>query len=293
MRERLIALVIGLTLALMTGTALAMPERLGGTLDTPGNHKTLTLPAAADHSPVISLGTAVDPQTGKVVEGYAIVHYAKGGNGGGKPGSGSPLYAFMSKGAKWKTVEPWLLNPVNNGGLPYDEFDPGNNTYGGPSFAFGNLSYDIGKWEDATDGTIGNGVSGKILGDAAETFAALEADLVTPDGSNEVYFAGISDSGAIAVTVVWGIFGGPPQGRELVEWDQVYDDADYTWSTSGEAGKMDFENIATHELGHSIGLADLYTLGASEQTMYGYADYGETKKQTLESGDIAGADTLY
>jgi hypothetical protein len=64
-------------------------------------------------------------------------------------------------------------------------------------------------------------------------------------------------------------------------------------SDSGEAGKMDFENIATHELGHSVGLGDLYTDACSEQTMYGYADNGETKKRTLEAGDIKGVQELY
>jgi hypothetical protein len=107
-----------------------------------------------------------------------------------------------------------------------------------------------------------------------------------------VYFGAISAPNAIAVTIVWGIFGGPINGRELLEWDQVYD-SDYTWSLIGEANKMDFDNIATHELGHSIGLADLYTLAASDQTMYGYAGPGETNKQSLGSGDIAGTNILY
>lgn len=280
MSKKILSLIVGLALLLGANPAIAMPERAPADLNTLGTHRTLVLPAAADHSPVISLGSAVDPQTGKTVEGYAIIHYAKGGNGGGKPAGGG-LYAFLAKGAKWKTVEPWLINPANGGGLPQSEF------------ALANMMGDIAKWEDATDGLLGNGVSGDILGDGAETSATLEADLVAPDSLNEVYFAGIDELGAIAVTIVWGIFGGPPQGRELVEWDQVYDDTDYAWSTSGEAGKMDFENIATHELGHSIGLSDLYTTACSEQTMYGYAGYGETKKQTLESGDIAGADALY
>jgi len=56
---------------------------------------------------------------------------------------------------------------------------------------------------------------------------------------------------------------------------------------------MDFENIATHELGHSVGLDDLYDERSSEQTMYGYASYGETKKRTLEDGDINGVYQLY
>ena len=72
----------------------------------------------------------------------------------------------------------------------------------------------------------------------------------------------------------------------------MYDDADFDWGIA-EAGKMDFENIATHELGHAVGLGDLYTSECSEQTMYGYAGYGEIKKRDLEAGDIAGITKLY
>ena len=108
-----------------------------------------------------------------------------------------------------------------------------------------------------------------------------------------VYFGDVEDSNAIAITIVWGVFRGAPSSRELVEWDQIYDDVDFDWSMSGEAGKMDFENIATHELGHSMGLGDLYTSDCSDQTMYGYASEGETNKRTLESGDITGIQELY
>lgn len=43
--------------------------------------------------------------------------------------------------------------------------------------------------------------------------------------------------------------------------------------------RMDFENVATHDLGHRVGLADLYDAKCSEQTMYGYADYGKPRRE--------------
>ena len=103
----------------------------------------------------------------------------------------------------------------------------------------------------------------------------------------------MTDPNAIAVTIIWGIFGGSPFNRQLVEWDQIYDDATYDWSISGEAGKMDFENIATHELGHAVGMSDLYNSTCANETMYGYAAYGETKKRDLNAGDISGISKLY
>jgi hypothetical protein len=216
------------------------------------------------------------------VEGYAIVHKKNQNARGGSakpPKGGTACYGFLASGAKWKTVEPWVMNTENVNGL-----DSGT--------LFNLMDGGVSKWEDAADGTV-NGFGPTILGSGSITSSTLTVDNASPDGANEVYFGSISDSGAIAITSVWGIFGGPPQNRELIEWDMVFDEADFGWSTSGESDKMDFENIAVHELGHAFGLADLYTSACAEETMYGYATEGETKKQTLNAGDIQGISALY
>lgn len=233
---------------------------------------------AVEVSPnVFSLGTAI--VDGKVVEGLMFVHYAKDKHenakppwaGGGKGGGESTCYEFLSKGAKWKTNEGWVVNPANTEGLS-------------DSFILSNLAGDIQKWEDSS--------STDIFGTGSITNSILEVDTNSPDGLNEVYFGDVDSVGAIAVTIVWGIFSGPPSKRELVEWDQIYDQVDFSWSSSGEAGKMDFENIATHELGHSVGMG--HPSGdCAEETMYAYADFGETKKRTLNQGDIVGISELY
>lgn len=288
---------MGVTLV-FSARALAAKPRFGlATVNPSGGRATVLIPEhAIEVAPgVFSLGTGLDH--GRIVEGYAFLRYKKGfgkptgcnndgkcqgwedpscadctGGGGNGESNGSTCYGFLSKGAKWKALEPYLVNPANTKGL--DE-----------TFVVSNLATDVEKWETAA------GVD--ILGSGGATTETLVADLQSPDDKNEVYFADIDSPGAIGVTIVWGIFRGPPSGRELVEWDQVYDDYDFAWSSTGEAGKMDFENIATHELGHSVGLDDLYKDKCTEQTMYGYADYGETKKQTLEAGDIAGVKELY
>jgi bacillopeptidase F (M6 metalloprotease family) len=53
------------------------------------------------------------------------------------------------------------------------------------------------------------------------------------------------------------------------------------------------QNVATHEAGHVVGLDDLYDIGYSGLTMYGYVSYKETMKISLEAGDIAGAQSLW
>ena len=226
---------------------------------------------------VFSLGTARDAD-GRLVQGFMFVHDKRenakppqAGIGGG----GSTCYAFLAKGAKWKTVEPYIVDPFNTAVL--DE-----------GFVRSNLALDIQKWETAA------GININIIGDENVSGIVDRANIGNLNGKNEVIFADVGSSGTIAVTIVWGIFSGPVTGRELVEWDQIYDDVDFDWSSSalGEAGKMDFENIATHELGHSVGMGHP-SGGCTEETMYAYANFGETKKRDLNTGDIAGIGKLY
>ncbi len=51
---------------------------------------------------------------------------------------------------------------------------------------------------------------------------------------------------------------------------------------------MDFQNIVTHESGMGHPSDD-----CTEETMYRFASLGETKKRTLNAGDIAGIKKLY
>ena len=234
-------------------------------------------PRAAEVAPnIFSLGSAIDPASGKQVEGLAIIHpkkaAAKPDQAGGGAQTKNRCYAVLAKGAAWKTTEAWLVNPANSRGL--DE-----------SFVVSNLIADVAEWENAA----GNS---NIFDDGSATATALSADNSAPDGLNEVYFGAIDGEGTIAVTIVWGIFSGPVGQRELVEWDMVFDQTDFDWASDGRAGAMDFENIAQHELGHAFGLGHPGD-GCSEETMYRFADYGEIKKRDLNTGDIAGINQLY
>ncbi len=60
----------------------------------------------------------------------------------------------------------------------------------------------------------------------------------------------------------------------------------------GDPTMMDYQNIATHEFGHAVGLGHPEDT-CTEETMYAFAAFNETKKRTLEAGDIAGVNDLY
>lgn len=230
-----------------------------------------SLPAkAVEVAPgLYKLGQVYDYELDAFLEGYAFVHKnPQAKSGSARAPKGTTCSAVLATGAKWKSVEPW--ETFTGAGLT-------------DTFVLDRLNHSINTWEEAagTSNILGTGSLG----------AGSPNDPYTFDNKNQVSF-GHLDNGTIAVTVVWGVFGGPSRNRVLVEWDQVYN-TDYQWSESGEAGKMDFWNIAIHELGHSMGLADIYNSACSEVTMYGYGDYGETKKQTLEPADVSGINLLY
>ncbi len=108
------------------------------------------------------------------------------------------------------------------------------------------------------------------------------------DGTNIVDFGAISTANALAVNHTWynSLTGA------ISDSDIRFNTA-YSWGTDGSANVYDVQNIATHELGHSLHLRDLYNASDSEKTMYGYASRGETKKRTLHSDDIAGIKAIY
>ena len=115
----------------------------------------------------------------------------------------------------------------------------------------------------------------------------------SPDGRNELVFGDYPVENVIGVTVIWGYFSGPPKNRRIVEFDILFD-TDFTWGDATlDSNVMDLQNIAVHELGHGIGMGDLYEPACDEQTMYGYSGEGDIEKRTLAAGDITGIQLLY
>ena len=151
-----------------------------------------------------------------------------------------------------------------------------------PNIAVNTIKDSLDTWD--------NEVAFNIFGTANHNPSAVRNLDKYPDDFNTVTFENLGSSGIIAFARTWYI----PAYGVIVESDVVFN-SHYTWSVSGNPSstELDLENIATHEFGHSAGLLDLYHWKSSENTMYGYADFGETKKRTLEPGDIAGIEAIY
>lgn len=109
------------------------------------------------------------------------------------------------------------------------------------------------------------------------------------DSKNSISFGDYPNNGVIAVTNVWyNIY-----TRRISEFDLLFNTR-YTWGNADENDTvMDFQNIATHELGHSVGMNDVYTSSCGYVTMYGYSNYGDTQKRDLASPDKTGLRRMY
>ncbi len=224
---------------------------------------------------IYDLGLARDAD-GTIVQGFAFVHYKKDfarldKPGGAKPPKGNSCFAFLASGAKWKGAPE---------GFIFDE------TVSDARARLSLVSAAIDTWEAAAGKDIlGDGIVAGVSTQVADTL----------NGFNEVTFGSFDDPYVIAMTTVWGVWGGPPAGRQLVEWDMVFGDDSWGWwynVGTPPTTFMDFLSIATHEIGHAMGM-DHPSDTCTEETMYAYSGWSETKKRDLNAGDILGIQKLY
>jgi hypothetical protein len=110
----------------------------------------------------------------------------------------------------------------------------------------------------------------------------------TSDGYNVVCTGHLGNGGTIAANYYWY-----NRKTKVVTENDIVFNSDLPWTTNGDPNAYDVQNICTHETGHDLVLDDLYKSYQSEMTMYGYGALGETKKQTLEFGDIDGIKAIY
>ncbi len=212
---------------------------------------------APEHSPVIDSNWDL--------ERIDFIHYAKPDNVGNPSKTSNSCYKLM--GIKWNTLPVrYVINPVNSQGLDY-------------SFIANAISTSAETWDSDTSKELFNDL---YVIDASARYRVF-------DSKNSIVFGPYSDNNVIAVTSVWYT----RAGKQIIEFDMLFNEY-YIWGDAAiDPSVMDLQNIATHELGHSVGLDDIYTTTCSAVTMFGYSDEGDISKRTLEQPDITGLQKMY
>jgi hypothetical protein len=226
---------------------------------------------AVEISPdVFSLGSDVDPETGDAIEGIAFVDREPGMvpeellDMGRRVRSCYALEGFGS----WPSPESWGYDATNSSGISASSLQT-------------TITTAQGLWETASGGDIFGAYTSSYSGHANGV----------ADGQNNVQFGDAGGTGVVAVTYIWA--GGAGKTRFLTEWDQIYADSEpWTVGNPASANAFDLLNVSAHEIGHAAGV-DHPSNTCTEETMYAYVDYGETKKRTLNAGDIQGISLLY
>ncbi len=218
---------------------------------------------------IFYLGESVDK--GKVVEGYAFVHYTKDFD---KAKKAKPVwddtvdkYKLMFGGIKWADTMQYEVNTV---GSKLNE-----------TAVMTVLGNSLETWDDAITGDFE--LFNDPIGISGETS-------VGRDYTNLVMWGDLGSGGTIAVNYFWFY----QTTKEMVESDVVFNTY-YDWNIGNECSgdMMDLQSIATHEFGHN-GLNDLYMPKSIAMTMHGYSyGYCEIHKRTLGTGDISGIQALY
>lgn len=198
------------------------------------------------------------------LERVDFVHYAKPS---GAAQQAKPELCYKLLGVKWKNAPvSYAINPAN----PY--------LLSG-AFVTSAISTSAETWDAATSFELFNNVYG----------IDYTAQYGIQDFKNSIVFGDYGDNNAIAVTAVWYT----RLGKQIVEFDMLFNTKFIWGEATNVSGVMDLQNIATHELGHAIGLGDIYSSSCPSVTMYGYSGYGETQKRTLELPDMTGLQKMY
>lgn len=206
---------------------------------------------------------------------------------GGRPGASyvrSPLGGSSGAPIAWNLSDPgtpkvvggritYNLNPAGSDNLPFAQVEQ-------------TLAAAFKVWEDIPTSTVaftrGPNTSATATGnDDVLQLYWLENSTTTGDGLNL--------TGALAVSRLTTFSSGPRSG-EIIDASLVFNGNQYTWAVDGRTSAADLAEVATHEIGHLIGISHSPIGGA---TMFPRSGLGRIQGRTLEADDRIAASVIY
>lgn len=111
---------------------------------------------------------------------------------------------------------------------------------------------------------------------------------VSKDGENSIIWVNYNTGSIATTTTYWN----KTDFNNIIENDMELNDLTLDWGTDGSLTRMDVQTIATHELGHFLGFADMYGTADNVKIMNGYGTEGNIKRK-LTTDDISGIRGIY
>ena len=192
--------------------------------------------------------------------------------------TGGNAAAYVLMGRKWTQKDPQIKMSIKDDALLDATGMSKTNVLGAVTAA-------TNTWDDATNQNLFSD-----SGAALTTTANWKYDGVN-NLAFQPYAAGCN---ALAATGVWYKTQGIPAGQmyPIVESDMTFN-SNLKWTATGETGKLDFQSVVLHELGHTIGLGDLYNKAQFSTDTRQVMHYYTGVKRTLGNGDATGVWMLY
>lgn len=194
--------------------------------------------------------------------------------------SGGSIDAYKLPGWRWNALNPQIKMYLRyDTNLKNEKLDP---------IATGNAVLSATKtWEAAT--------SKNLFADSSTVVVSTTKTADKYDGSNVIAFKPLSSASvnALAYTRTYYATTTKVGGYYSAVESDISFNTRFNWETAGTGAYYDFQSVVLHELGHTLGLGDIYNdpiLSADKmEVMNSYSGV----KRTLGNGDKTAIWTLY
>ncbi len=201
--------------------------------------------------------------------------------------TGGSYSSYVLTGYRWNQANPQIQLYLNTNNAPTGI--TATDTQSAVSAA-------ANTWDDAVSSNLfADGTT--VIVDNSKTVDNPFSSTPLSDGKNVVGWANMGSS--YLGMCRWWSNGATKEGYKSILEADTWFASDKKWTTDlskATGSTFDIQSVAVHELGHTIGLGDLYTLPSSDSRKYDWNQVMNSydgAQRTLGNGDLVGAQILY